>query len=568
MSTSAFLWAQVLVARRRSATQSVQDLGGQRVMLEPQSEELLAYLNSEGISSTQLQLKKHSFDVNDLIAGRTDAISAYLTTEPYFLEQADFPYQIYTPRSDGIDVYGDNLFTSEQQIRAHPERVAAFRAASLRGWEYAAAHPDQMISLILQSYPNLHDTPGRKDFLQFEAAQTLALLRHDLIAPGYMNPGRWRHIAEAYASLGMLPKNFPLEGFLYHQETLTERLIEYRKVAGLSLLVFLALCLLLYILRVNRRLAHSLSAGKKDQLRLQLLSMAIEHSPTSVVITAADTRIEYVNPQFCKETGYSAEEAIGRTPKMLQSGLTEIATYQDMWACLAQGKVWSGELINRRKSGEIYWEEAHIAAIRDEHGQVIKYISVKLDVTERKEASDRMAHMAHHDGLTNLPNRILFFDRFAQALITAKINDSMLALMFIDLDRFKPINDNHGHAIGDAILQQVAVRMKRAVRDNDTVGRIGGDEFVALITDVGSSATALMLADKIRHAVGQPFVIENCSYHISVSIGIALYPEHGHEAAMLAQHADHAMYLAKANGRDHARMFVATNRAPSAAEGS
>jgi len=545
---------QIFVAKTNFATQSVHDLKGRRIMLEPQSEELIAYLKAEGISLDSIQLQKHSFEVQDLMDGATDAMSAYSISEPYFLDKAKFDYQTFTPRSAGIDFYGDNLFTSEAEIRAHPKRVEAFREASLRGWEYALSHKEEVIDLILKKY---HDknSPNTQDFLRFEADKVAELMRSDLVAIGYMNPGRWRHIADTYADLGMLPKNFPLDQFLYEVNSSINFALIYSIVAATLGFSCVAGLITFYILRVNRRLEKSLAELRAGELKLKLLSMAMEHSPTSVLITGADTRIQYVNAQFTKETGYTSEEAFGKTPKILQSGLTRSDTYEDLWAHLTQGKLWKGELINRRKSGEVYWEEAHISPVYDDDKNLTHYIAVKLDITERKHANDRLAHMAHHDGLTNLPNRILFFERVEQGLALAKRNETRLAVMFIDLDKFKPINDNYGHAIGDAILQEAAKRMIDCVREADTVGRIGGDEFIALMLDIGNIASAEYLAKKICSALSLPFDVAEQTHHLSASIGIAVYPEHGEDEISLAKNADLAMYYAKASGRNNVKVY-------------
>ncbi len=308
---------------------------------------------------------------------------------------------------------------------------------------------------------------------------------------------------------------------------------------------------------LNRQLELNLLDIQLTKSRLGILSTAIEQSPTSVVITGEDAVIQYVNPRFCVESGYSSAEALGQNPRMLNSGLTDPATFQDMWSYLRRGEPWTGEFINRRKTGEIYWEEAHIAPVKDAGGTTTHYVAVKLDISERKEVQRRLAYMAHHDALTNLPNRTLFFDLFAQGLALAKRNQTRLALMYIDLDRFKQINDNYGHAVGDQILLEAAARMTGCVRDSDSVGRVGGDEFLVLLLEVGTEDAALMVADKIRTTMNMPFTIAETTLSISACVGIALYPEHGSNANELARNADIAMYHGKDNGRNNVSVFTA-----------
>lgn len=204
----------VLIARRDSDNPSIHDIVGKRVMIEPQSDELIAYLKQEGIAADRLVQVPHSADPQDLIAGRVDAISAYVSNETFYLDAAGIPYQTYTPRMGGIDFYGDNLFTTEQELKNHPQRARAFRAASLRGWQYAMAHPEEIVDLILARYSQQHP----REFYLSEARHMVPLLRTDLIDVGYMTRGRWRHIADTYASLGLLPAGFDLDGFLYEPD--------------------------------------------------------------------------------------------------------------------------------------------------------------------------------------------------------------------------------------------------------------------------------------------------------------------------------------------------------------
>ena len=293
----------------------------------------------------------------------------------------------------------------------------------------------------------------------------------------------------------------------------------------------------------------------QEQLRIQ--SMALVQSPTSIVITDVNGIIQYVNPYFVEESGYSAAEAIGQNPRILNSGLTDKSVFEDMWHHLVAGEPWTGELINRRKSGEIYWEEARIAPVKNEQGVTSHYVAVKMDITEQKQTHERIAYLAHHDLLTNLPNRLLFFDRVNQSLAQAQRQGSRLAVMYIDLDKFKPINDSCGHAAGDYVLQQVAQRMESCVRHSDTVGRIGGDEFVVLLPDISAPERVIQVAEKIRQTLKKPIEFGDRFFEISSSIGIALYPDHGDTVDQLALCADCAMYQAKESGRDRVILYQA-----------
>ncbi len=258
---------QVLLARQTATNQSVHDLVDKRVMFEAQTDELTAYLKREAIPLARIERLPHSFSPQDLIAGRVDAITAYSTNEPYFLLQAGLEFLTFTPRSVGIDFYGDNLFTSEQELRDHPERVRAFLEASLRGWDYALDHPEEIVELIASQY-----APGiDRDFLRFEAERMLPLIRRDLVAIGYMNAGRWRHIADTYAEIGMLPAALRLDGFLYQAPGASDLRRYTTGLAAALVALFVISGIALYGARLNGRLRRSREelAARRDDLLLQ-----------------------------------------------------------------------------------------------------------------------------------------------------------------------------------------------------------------------------------------------------------------------------------------------------------
>lgn len=540
----------VLITSGGQTGKNIHDLAGKRIMLEDQSAELEAYLIREGIPPDQLRLEKHHFNPNDLINGRTDAMSGYISTEPYFLHKAKFSYQMFSPRAAGIDFYGDNLFTAQKLLHERPEIVTAFRSASLRGWQYAMEHKAEMIRLIHQKYaPNLP-----LDYLEFEARELSALIKADQVAPGYMYRGRWQHIRDVYSELGMLPKAFTLDGFLYDPNASPDYGWLYLSL-GLALAgVALIGGITAYIFRINRRLAKTLA-------EVQVLSTAIEQSPISIVITSPEGVVEYVNPHFTEETGYSEAEIIGQKGEILVSEEVDPAIYQGMKDKLRNGMAWTGEFASKTKSGKTNWEEIHIAPVKGRHGETTHFVSVRLDVTERKRVHERLDHLAHYDILTGLPNRILFFERLSQSLLLAQRNCSRLAMLLIDLDHFKPINDTWGHATGDAVLQEAARRMAACIRESDTVGRIGGDEFAAVLNDIGPLENAVRVADKIRVALNEAFTVNGKSMHISSSIGIALFPDDGQSESELSCHADLAMYQAKSCGRNRVEVFACCQQA-------
>ena len=275
-----------------------------------------------------------------------------------------------------------------------------------------------------------------------------------------------------------------------------------------------------------------------------------EHALEGILVTDRNGRILKVNPAFTRTTGYAPDEAIGKTPRLLQSGRHDLDFYVSFWHALKSAGAWEGEIWNRRKNGELYPERLNISSVRDEDGEIVYYIAIFSDITERKRREAIITHRAHHDSLTGLPNRALFTDRLEQALAAAHRHESSaIAVMFLDLDRFKLINDTLGHDAGDDLLQEVARRLCETVREMDTVARLGGDEFVIMLPEIRNAKNAEAVAQKALDAVGQPYRLRGTDVLVTPSIGISLYPGDGRDAATLVKSADVAMYQVKSRGR-------------------
>lgn len=283
--------------------------------------------------------------------------------------------------------------------------------------------------------------------------------------------------------------------------------------------------------------------------RLKILIKAIEQSPVSVIITDPKGVIQYVNPKFTQLMGFTLEEAVGKTPRILKGGFLTRDFYKNMWDTLLEGREWHGLFHNRTKDGNLVWELGSISPIRDDSGTITHFVGVKEDITELKRLQDQMAHMAHHDQLTGLPNRFLFLDRLGQMLIQAKRRDTSFAVLYLDLDDFKAVNDTRGHAAGDSLLSAVAMRLLGCVRESDTVARMGGDEFTILLPDIHDLANVERIVAMILKAISSPFFIGGGECVVGVSIGVAIYPLDGLEADPLLSAADTALYKVKGEGR-------------------
>lgn len=310
---------------------------------------------------------------------------------------------------------------------------------------------------------------------------------------------------------------------------------------------------------VSETLNDMLDTLGENEQTLQRLTQAIEQSPISVVITDSKGFIEYVNPKFCSTTGYTSEELIGHTLSIIKSDKTPDETYKDMWITIQSGGQWRGEMLNQRKDGELFWENVTISPILDNDGNTSQYLGMKEDITIRKEYEKKLVRQANFDDLTGLPNRILAQDRLAQALTRSRREgkDTKVALLLLDLDDFKSINDTLGHQVGDELLIEVAARFKSVVRETDTVARFGGDEFIIVMTDVHSQSDVELMAEKLLQQLTTPFNLGGMTFFSNVSIGIALYPDDGADVLHLLQDADSAMNKAKQEGRGRFSFFTA-----------
>lgn len=289
---------------------------------------------------------------------------------------------------------------------------------------------------------------------------------------------------------------------------------------------------------------------KLQEADLRIAATAFE-SNESMIVTDEQAVILRVNRAFSDLFGYTAEEVLGRKPRMLQSGRHDPAFYAALWAGIKNDHAWQGEIWNRRKNGEVFPVWLSITAVCNEEGVVTHYVGNHTDITLRKAADEAIKQLAFYDPLTRLPNRRLLQDRLHQAVAHAKRDGHRLGLIFTDLDKFKPVNDEFGHTSGDELLQAVAHRLQACVRESDTVARVGGDEFVVLLPRIDAAQDALGVAEKIHEVLNQPFTLPGGeTVSISSSSGIALYPDHARDETTLTNHADAAMYQAKATGRD------------------
>ena len=303
-------------------------------------------------------------------------------------------------------------------------------------------------------------------------------------------------------------------------------------------------------------LVSDMTDHKRNEFELRYLSQAVEQSPAAVIISDPGGRIQYVNAKFTDMTGYAQEEVIGQNTRVFDSNSTRTPAHDDLWKTVRSGKVWRGELHDRKKNGELFWIESAITPIRDQNGTITHYLAIQEDITLRKQYEEQLVQQANYDKLTGLPNRVLGAERLTKALQRSRRRGTHAALLFIDLDGFKKINDSLGHATGDRLLQDAARRLTQNIRASDTVARWGGDEFLVVLPDLATPESAELIAQKLIEVCSSPYELDGYELTVTASIGITVCPIDGTDATELMRNADAAMYAAKERGRNTFQFFT------------
>ncbi|MDO8036610.1 EAL domain-containing protein [Janthinobacterium sp. SUN128] len=549
----------VLLMRQHGGAPDVRKLVGAPVMIGAATDVALAadevslFLAKMGVAPQQMRHLPPSYRIEDLIDGKVDAIAAYSTNEPDYLDRAGFSYYQFTPRTAGIDFYGDNLFTSEYELRRHPERVKAFRAASLRGWQYAMAHREEMARVILAKYSQRHD----RAHLLYEAQQMELLLQPVLVELGYMNPQRWQHIADTYASMGVLPRNATdsrvYKGFLYRAVPGADLGWLYLSLglAG-SLLAVSAAFHFNNLARERRRTEDTIRQG---ELRFRTM---FEEAPMGIaLIDTVSGQFLDINPRYLAISGRSLEH-MKQTSWMEISHPDDVAGEQEQVAQLLARSLQGFRHAKRivRPDGGVVWVDASVTAIATTRHGGPHHLCMLEDVTDKRQTEALIWQQANFDTLTQLPNRRMFHERLRQALAQGRRDASRVAILFIDLDHFKEVNDTLGHHQGDILLIEAARRIRVGVRETDTVARLGGDEFTVILSDLDDLQQVDRIARQILDGLLAPFLLGQEQAFVSASIGITLYPDDAGTIEDLLKQADQAMYVSKGAGRNRYSYFT------------
>ncbi len=464
--------------------------------------------------------------------------------------------------------------------------IPVIRGVSYKGGNYvllAAINPDYFINLFSQK---LKSEQSVADVLRYDG--TLLLSTGEANLPGGPNSHAAFDRALLSAEFGSFENTgangkemlsafrtsrlFPL--VVVTQVARDRALLKWTSEARSLLLVIVPMLLAVLVLsiraylRQQREDAEIVSSRSQErrqaQAATQLAANVFTHAREGILITDAAGNIVKVNDSFCRITGYEPQEVLGQNPRFLQSGRQSKEFYREMWQALIEFGFWAGELWNRRKNGDVFAELVAISAVRDVDGKTQNYVGLFSDITLMKEHQQQLEHLAQHDRLTELPNRMLLADRLRQAMAQGQRRGLSLAIAYIDLDGFKAVNDLHSHAVGDKLLITVSQRMKSALRDGDTLARIGGDEFVVVLVDLAQSSDAEPVLERLLQAAADPVKVGEALLHVSASLGVALYPRDGIDGDLLMRNADQAMYAAKQAGRNRFHWVEANQNYPHA----
>lgn len=349
----------------------------------------------------------------------------------------------------------------------------------------------------------------------------------------YLNRSLWAD-SPAEFETGLLTRNNGMRAMSWHATVLRDFSGQVRNIALLG---------------------EDVTDSRIAERKLALTAKVFDNSRVAMIITDASSNIISVNQAYTEQTGYTEQDVLGKNPRIFKSGRQDEEFYRKMWQSLLECDHWHGDVWNRRKDGSLFAQFVSISVIRNSAGEITNYSGIYNDNTERKKIEEKMDILAHYDALTSLPNRALLHDRLELAMASAVRNKHQLALMFLDLDRFKHINDTYGHLVGDLLLKAVAARLKGCLRTVDTVARLGGDEFVVVLTELKKPEGARVAADKILARLSEPYLLNGMEINVTPSIGISFFPGDRSDATGLMESADIAMYRVKQSGRGNYQFF-------------
>ncbi|AYJ79655.1 hypothetical protein AN286_05655 [Aliarcobacter cryaerophilus ATCC 43158] len=507
--------------------------------------ELKAMLKKEGIDLSKAKFVTNKNYIENLIEGKVEAINGYISNEPFVLKQKGFDFSVIEPRHYGLDFYGDTLFTSKLFYNNNYETVSAFRSATLKGWEYALENIEESVDVILKYYNTQNKS---KEALLYEANTLSKLINYDLVEIGHINRGRWENIALVYKDLGLVQNLPEFDDFFYLENKKVNLTWFYIYFFISSISILIALTIVYYIYKINKKLV-------KSEKRHKIL---FKNSASAGLVWKKNYIITEWNEQATKLFGWSANEVLGKSFLDFLIPQDEKFKFDDrLKSIFDDNKLHIFINKNCKKDKSIIiceWYNTKLQSTTDNSSEVV---SLAIDITKRFEEEQTLKLQANNDFLTKLPNR-LFFENILQKVYSySKRNFCMFGLAIIDLDGFKAINDIYGHYAGDTILQQISLRFQDCIRAEDTIARIGGDEF-AFIFHIGTIKEPYeKIIDRLLQEAEKIVVLdENIKLKVSASIGISFYSKDNDvDTKTLQKQADEAMYLSKTKGKNCFTVF-------------
>ncbi|MDT8405986.1 MAG: ABC transporter substrate-binding protein [Methylococcales bacterium] len=541
----------VLLTRKDHGIRSPQDFTGKRIMMVGGSEdiEFLAMLLREGVAIDSLDIVPTSYRLEDLIEGRVDVFNAYLSNEPFQMQEQGVEPFVIKPIDYGIDFYSDILFTRAPYFKQHPERVKQFLAASIRGWRYALSHPDAMIDLLLTDY----QVPRSRAHLEYEARVFTQLVHADSVPIGNINPGRFQRMTDWLIQFGFIPKRrYALDNLVFQPVAKIEQALFWQTLAIVCTVLLGIAGIAAWLWHNRQQLQREIDLRRQSEQQLR----ASERHFRDIIENLQDVYyrvdnagcIVALSPSAAQLFGQPIAALLGRNAAdFYEPPLTRSQFLQEL---NSHGGQLSGyELRLRTAQNRRLWVAVNCHSVFED-GCRCGVEGMLHDITELKESQEKLRFLAFEDALTGLLNRRALLDMLNQAMSAGLRHQQQGALLFIDLNDFKPVNDQYGHGAGDKLLQYVAERLQEVVRMEDTVFRLGGDEFVVLmpridLTDAARLRFVEEMSQRIQKTLARPFVIEQITITISASLGMTLFPQPGQDADAIIDAADEAMYAAK-----------------------
>ncbi|WP_066166828.1 ABC transporter substrate-binding protein [Aliarcobacter cryaerophilus] len=507
--------------------------------------ELKAMFSKEGIDLSKVKFVTNENYFENFIEGKIEAINSYISNEPFVLNQKGLDFKIIDPRDYGLDFYGDTLFTSKLFYNNNYETVSAFRTATLKGWDYALENIEESVDVILKYYNTQNKS---KEALIYEANTLKKLINNDLVEIGHINRGRWENIALVYKDLGLVKSLLKFDDFFYIENKKVDLTWFYIYFFISSFSIFIILGIVYYIYKINKKL---LKSEKRHKILFQ-------NSASAGLVWKKDYIITEWNEQATKLFGWSASEVIGKSFLDFLIPQDEKFKFDDGLKAIFDDNnlhIFINKNCKKDKSIIICeWYNTKLQSTTDNSSEVV---SLAIDITKRFEDEQTLKLQANNDFLTKLPNR-LFFENILQKVYSySKRNSTIFGLAIIDLDGFKAINDIYGHYAGDALLQEISLRFQDCIRAEDTIARIGGDEF-AFIFHIGTIKEPYeKIIDRLLQEASKIVVFDgNIKLQVSASIGISFYSKDNDvDTKTLQKQADQAMYLSKTKGKNCFTVF-------------